>query len=424
MRKSVKSRSVRGEVIRMCRHLPLAVALLFTATGAWAQTPARSSAPALTLQAAVEQAMSANRTIAAARLRGAIDAAGVGVAAERPNPELTYELSKETPRQSIGATVPIELSGKRQRRIELANATLAVTDADLARVIAEVRSEVRQAYFEVVGADMRVTLADDVRQLAARARDAARARVDAGDVPQSDLTQAELALLNSENDVTAARGEAAAGRAELAALLGQPTDTPITLADSLTGGRTPTLQEALAQATEVNAELRVLDRRIAEQAARVNLAKAMQTPDMSADSAFTYDAEPEFRYGWRVSVGVTLPIFTKHQAGVLVEQATLAQIKGERDATIAHMTGAIAAAILRANAAREQLTRYDTDILPRALEAERQAQAAYNGGQVGSPVLIQALQTARDTRQRGWQAGLDYQRALADLERAIGAAIR
>ena len=31
---------------------------------------------------------------------------------------------------------------------------------------------------------------------------------------------------------------------------------------------------------------------------------------------------------------------------------------------------------------------------------------------------------ARDTRQRGLDAGLDYQRALADLERAIGAPIR
>ena len=46
---------------------------------------------------------------------------------------------------------------------------------------------------------------------------------------------------------------------------------------------------------------------------------------------------------------------------------------------------------------------------------------AYNAGQIGLPALIQALQLARDTRQRGLDAGLDYQRALADLERAIGA---
>ena len=67
------------------------------------------------------------------------------------------------------------------------------------------------------------------------------------------------------------------------------------------------------------------------------------------------------------------------------------------------------------------MTRYQATILPLALESERQAQAAYTGGQTGLPALVQALQTARDTRQRGLQAGLDYQHALADLERAIGA---
>jgi cobalt-zinc-cadmium efflux system outer membrane protein len=404
----------------------LTLTLLLTAAGASAQTPAPTpQAPGLTLAAAIEQALGANRTIAAARLQRPIDAAGLGVAGERPNPELSYELSKETPRQAIGVTLPIELGGKRQRRIDVANATVAVSDADLTRVIAEVRNDVRRAYFEVVAADARVTIAEDVRALATRARDAANARVVAGDVPQSDLTQAELTLLNTENDYTAARGEAAATRAELNALLGQPPDTAVVPAETLTSGVTPvSLAEALALAGQSNGELLVLDRRIAEQTAKINLARALQTSDVAAGSTFTYDSQPEFQYGWRLSLGVTLPVFTRHHAGVLAEEATLARIKAEREAVVARTSGQISAALLRASAAREQLTRYQTDILPRAIEAERQAQAAYNGGQIGLPALVQALQIARDTRQRGLQAGLDYQRALADLERAIGAAIR
>ena len=73
--------------------------------------------------------------------------------------------------------------------------------------------------------------------------------------------------------------------------------------------------------------------------------------------------------------------------------------------------------------ARDQLTRYQTVILPLALEAERQAQAAYNGGQMSLPMLVQALMTARETRQRGLQAGLDYQHALTERERAIGSSL-
>jgi cobalt-zinc-cadmium efflux system outer membrane protein len=107
-----------------------------------------------------------------------------------------------------------------------------------------------------------------------------------------------------------------------------------------------------------------------------------------------------------------------------VEDATLARLLAERDAAAARVAGAVAGAIERATAARAQVAQYRDTILPLAAEAERQAQAAYAGGQTGLPALVQALQTARDTRQRGLQAGLDYQHALADLERAIGAPIK
>ncbi|HVQ43336.1 MAG TPA: TolC family protein, partial [Vicinamibacterales bacterium] len=306
----------------------------------------------------------------------------------------------------------------------VANATVAVGDAELARVISEVRNDVRHAYYEVVAADERARIADDLRGLAERARNAARARVNAGDVPQSDLTQAELVLANSENDVAAARGEASATRADLNALLGQAVDVPLTLTDTLTAGALPSAADALAQATAGNGELRVLDRRLAEQTARVDLTKSLRTPDIAAGGSFVYDAEPEFRYGWRVSFGVTLPILASHKPAVVFEEGTLARLQAERAAIIARISGGIGAALARATAARERITRYEGTILPLAAEAERQAQAAYTGGQTGLTALVQALQLARDTRQRGLDAGLDYQRALADLERAIGAPIK
>jgi outer membrane protein, heavy metal efflux system len=389
-----------------------------------AQTPAAAPAASLTLGDAITRALAANPTIAAARLQRPIDVAGVAVARERLNPEVLYEASKETPRQAIGATLPLELGGKRARRIDLATSTMAVNDADLARVIAEVRNEVRRAYFDAAAATLQVQIALDVRALAQRARDAANARVTAGDVPQSDLTQSDLALASSENELVAARGESDATLAELNVLIGRPADTPAGLADALTGGAMLTRDEALALASRSNTELGLLDRRIAEQTARINLAKALTAPDVAVSSTFTYDAEPEFQYGWRLGVSATVPVFTKHRAGVLVEESGLARLQGERAAAVTRMEGTIVAALTRATAARDQMTRYQASILPLALESERQAQAAYSGGQTGLPALVQALQTARETRQRGLQAGLDYQHALADLERAIGASDR
>ena len=60
----------------------------------------------LTLGAAVERAMAANPTIAAARLRGPINLASLAVARERLNPEGSIELEKETPKEAYGVAVP------------------------------------------------------------------------------------------------------------------------------------------------------------------------------------------------------------------------------------------------------------------------------------------------------------------------------
>ena len=412
-----------------CPGVPRRGALMFAA---WvgmagmlaAQTPAAPAGPVLTLGEALTLAVAANPSITAARLQRPIDVANVGVARERLNPEVQYEASKETPRQAIGATLPLELGGKRARRIDLAASTIAVNDADLARVIAAVRNDVRRAYFDAAAATLRVQIALDVRALAQRARDAANARVTAGDVPQSDLTQSDLALASSENELVAARGEADATLAELNVLIGRPAQTPADLSDALTGGTPVTREQAVALASQSNTELQLIDRRIAEQTARINLAKALMAPDVAVSSTFTYDAQPEFTYGWRLGLSATVPVFTRHRAGVLVEESGLARLQGERAAAVTRIEGTIVAALTRAMAARDQMTRYQTSILPLALESERQAQAAYSGGQTGLPALVQALQTARETRQRGLQAGLDYQHAVADLERAIGASDR
>src|SRR6187549_23684 len=205
-----------------------ATALLVAPSAALAQ----SAAP-LTLDAAIARAIASNRSLAAARLALPGAVAGVGVAGERLNPELSYEYAKETPHQAIAAAFPIELGGKRQRRLDLANATVSAQEAEIARIAIDLRDRVRRAYFALVSSNRRVALADDIVGLATRARDAASARFNAGDVPRLELVQAELALVESENEASAARGEARAATGELNVLLAQPIDAAIVPADDL-----------------------------------------------------------------------------------------------------------------------------------------------------------------------------------------------
>src|SRR5689334_22725930 len=107
-----------------------------------AQAPPEALTGPLTLQTAIDRALAANPTIAAARLRRSVNMAGITVARERPNPEAHAEIEKETPKQSFGLAVPIELGGKRSRRIAVAEATLDVGEAELAQTIIDIRTQV------------------------------------------------------------------------------------------------------------------------------------------------------------------------------------------------------------------------------------------------------------------------------------------
>jgi cobalt-zinc-cadmium efflux system outer membrane protein len=152
-----------------------AVATIASALDARQPPQAPPSSP-LTLQAAFSLADAHNPTLTAARLGRAVDLAGVGVARQRLNPEVSFEAARDTPHEVLSLAFPLELGGKRARRIDLANATLARTAADLAVQTLEIRRAVRLAYYELVAADAQVQITSELRSLAERTRNAAHDR--------------------------------------------------------------------------------------------------------------------------------------------------------------------------------------------------------------------------------------------------------
>jgi cobalt-zinc-cadmium efflux system outer membrane protein len=365
--------------------------------------------------------MSANPTIAAARLSTAINRAVLAVVGERPNPEITAEFEKETPRQGFGVAVPLELGGKRSKRIAVSQATIRAGEAEIAATIVRVRNDVRRAYYDVLVADARLNVSRELRDLSVRVRDAVKARFDSGDAPRLEVLQAGLALAASENDAAAAEGALTAARTRLNALLGQPLATAQTLSTPLDAGPPVQLDVALNVARTGSAELAVLDRRVDEQRAKLTLAQALRTPDLIPTATLTHDAQPEFTYGWRVGLAVTLPVFATHRAGVLVEQTTLDQLLAQRRAAEIRITAEVTAATATAETQRSAYVRYRDVILPQAQQVEQLAQDSYQFGQTGIAALLQALQASRDVRLRALDAMAQLQTALADLERAIGA---
>jgi cobalt-zinc-cadmium efflux system outer membrane protein len=375
----------------------------------------------LTLQSAFALADAHNRTLTAARLGRAVDVAGIGVAQQRANPEASFEAARDTPHEVVSLAFPLELGGKRARRIDLANATLARTTAGLVVQSLDVRRTVRLAYYELVAATTQVQITSELRGFAERTRNAARDRFESGAAPRLEALQAELVLAQSDNDQEAARGRQAAARVSLNTAMGRAPDVAGDPVDLFESGAVPADPAAIIAA---GPDIAAIDREIDEAVARERLAVAMRRADPTMSGGVLFDARPEFTYGWRAGVAIAIPLFTRHTAEVQVETARVAQLRAMREARLATLSGEAIAAATHAQAARRQYLRYRDEIVPQLATIESMAEDSYRSGQTNLTAFLQALQAAREVRLRATDAGLEYQAALADLERALGGPIQ
>lgn len=384
--------------------------------------PAAETAEApLTLDQAMAIALSVNRTLVAARLGKEVAKARVEVARERPNPDLRLEEDRETPHDSLTLAFPIETAGKRRRRADLAEAEGRSADAEIARLTAETRNILRRAFYSLAAGQERAAELEELQRLAARMRDAAKDRFEAGAAPRLEVLQADLAEADAGNAVREARALLIAGAADLNSVLARPPGQPVSVSGDFDSGGLPDAEEATELALKESSEMAVLSRRIEEAGARVSLAKAQRVPDPILEGAVTHRSDPEFDWGWRAGVGIELPVLTTHLAAVAVEESALTQLAAGRDALVVRIRSEVFAALALAASHRERYRRFKDEMIPRVAEVETLAEDSYRSGQTGLVAMLQAVQTARDLRLKAVQAGLDYQQAVADLERAIGA---
>jgi outer membrane protein, heavy metal efflux system len=375
----------------------------------------------LTLDEALATALSASPALAAARLGREEARARLDIARLRPNPDLNVERTNDVPHDAATLSVPIERGGKRQRRIALADVQSKRGEAEIARLTAATRNQVRRAYFALAAAERRSAETAELRRLAENARDAAQARFESGDVPRLDVLQAALAAAQAAAEADRAGGLVYGARADLNARLGRSLDSPLTVSTGLDAGTVPHVDAAIRLALAASTELAVLDLQVAEQEAQVELARAEAVRDLTADAGVLHDAPPDFLWGWSAALTFTIPIFSRGREQVRLEAATLARLQAERIAAAARLQGEVAAAAAAADTQRQALLRFRDEILPRAAEVERMAEDSYRSGQTGLASLLQSLQSVHDLRLQAVEAGIEYQNALADLEQAIGA---
>lgn len=389
----------------------------------------------------VRRALASNGELAAARIEIERARARLRQAGLRPNPTLDFEQttgrltsSPGESETSIGIAVPVELGGKRRRRIELAQAELEAVEAEVADRERRLTLDVRTNYAEALAALRDLESTESLNQLDLQTTRFVQARVNEG-----ESAPLELNLLRVEVDRLRSRRALVEGRIKvsllrLKSLAGIPPGEPLRLREDLITPALPappvSVEAAIDIALRSRPDLRLarLNEEVAQ--AGLKLARAAGAPDVTVLTRYTinrssFDDTPvgvlrdrDRLLTFGVSVGI--PVFNRSQGAKAEFAAAISQARTRREFLESVVRSEIHSAYARYEAARAAATTFEQGVIARSNENINVIRAAYQLGEFRINDLISEQRRLLDSQREFTEALAERYRALADLQAALG----
>lgn len=338
------------------------------------------------------------------------------------NPKLSLAAG---PRSGDGTTldleaeieVPVELGGRREKRVAVAQAGLKRERQFAEATRREAVAAAVIAYYGVLQAEERLALALDRKTLAAEFATVARERNAAGDAPRFEVNLASAELARAESETASTQAKAVAARTKLARALGLSSPAGLTVAGELKD-RTLFDRIAAAPAPAVRADLLAAQADLEAARAEVSLAQSETRPDLALRLGVKREGDENVAVA---GVSVTLPFFNPRTAQV--REARVRQQRAQLSAELASAAVAVEVEGTRQAyaAAVESVLRMEKDGIPLQKENETLARESYRAGKINLPTLLQLRREALETRQEYLELLLDAAEAGVELATAAGA---
>jgi cobalt-zinc-cadmium efflux system outer membrane protein len=389
----------------------------------------------------VRLALTSNGELAAARLDIERARARVRQAGLRPNPTVDFEYTTgrftgapgehET---SIGLSVPLELGGKRRRRIDLASAELEASEAEIADRERRLTSEVRANYAEALAALRELQITENLNDIDVQTTRFVQARVNEGESApiELNLLRVEVDRLRSRRALVEGRLKASLLRLKI--LAGMSVDEPLRLREDLDTPILPvppaSLDAAIDIAIRSRPDLRLA--RLTEEVAQagLRLARAESAPDVAPFTKYgvgrsVFDDTPvgvltdrDKLLSFGVAVGI--PVFNRNQGAKAEAALAISQAQKRREFLEQLVRSEVASAYVRIEASRSAVQTYNQGVVARSNENIKAIRAAYQIGEFRITDLLAEQRRLFDSQREFTEALTEQYRALADLQAAMG----
>jgi cobalt-zinc-cadmium efflux system outer membrane protein len=333
---------------------------------------------------------------------------------------------------------PVEAFGKRKNRVRVAEAAVALAEAELAARSTQIAYEIETGYLSLVYERERTAVLDRVSESLRESIRLTEARVREG-----DAAPLEAQLLAVEKGRTDAQRADAAGRLasaelELRRIVGLKATEALPVIDAATGGRVAlSLEQFITRASEKRAELRAA--RVLEQQGEAEsaLAKSEAHPDVTVSARYTHLQESfENKYGLTssgaltpirdqfntLSVGLSVPLVTRwrNQGAIEAAESGAASARLRREHLESMIPLEVQSAYERWAAAQKTRDLLRDGVVGQSNKNLAVVREAYQLGQLRLIDVLNEQRRLTDSEFTYLDARVQVARALADLERLTG----
>lgn len=392
----------------------------------------------------VQRALTSNLELAAARLEISRARARLRQAGLRPNPTLDVELAtgrftgsageRET---NTGISLPVEVAGQRRRRIDVAQAELEATEAEVAEHERQLAGAVLSAYAEALAALRELEITEGLNNIDLQTARFVQARVNEG-----ETAPIELNLLQVEVDRLKARRALVEGRLQanllrLKNLAGIAFNEPLRLREDLSISqaqwqRPASLDVAIEIALRTRPDLKLARLNVEVARAGLRLARSQGAPELVASTKYTqnrsvFDETPVGPISDRdklltFGVSVGIPVFNRNQGAKAEAALAIIQAERRREFLETVVRSEVASAYARVDAVQRSLVIFDQGVIGRSNENIMAIRAAYEIGEFKITDLLAEQRRLLDSQRDFTETLTERYRALADLQSAMGLA--
>jgi len=319
---------------------------------------------------------------------------------------------------TTGLEMSFPMGGRIRRGVEAASAGVETARAASQAVLADAVAGARSRFAAALAAQGRVGLARELLEMAEEAHELVVARVQAGDVPESEAwrTAADVSAARLDLVEASAAEEAALGSLA-AAWGGAPGDVSKVQGELVPkdGEALPPLDDLVRRLANSWPVRRSVEAQ-AEQEREVQLQEALAVPDLSA--GLSYRGYSGFEESALVlSFSMPLPLLDRNQGAADEARSLARKAKYEKEAVKAEVAAALHRAYVEMTAQRERYRMMQTEVVPTLQKAFHAVEVGLEQGKLHALDLLDARRQLALASSRSIDAAERYALARIEVER-------